>query len=904
MRRRLLSFILALMMGAPLGALLSPDLARAKSERDDKPSAMMLPVTVGRPGPSFLVVQGRGRSGGPPGRQRNVPPGQPPRVGPPGQPPTVGPPAGPPGRGLSVKQRIMEVVKLINEYRQQMGKKPIRAPFFKTKGALAKLTKRLEEEKAALGIFLSEKGVEPPGGGGEWEPQPEFEGELPSFAQSPFYGSPSYPSWDYIPWDMSSWDPYPPWEPTPWPPPGETPPGPPVADCVEAEDVDRLRAAVRQAVSMFAKRLGGALSTPTFKGPSVQDLTKAQKELEQAEKELLDAYDIAEAAYQVAAGMALGSECYALLERAIGREGDFVGKSVVEQLYGKALTDIIVSRISQSEARQFPRPIGMGILIAQLQNVGRYGTDDLMFLQGGFQGFDDAFLMLAEAKRRYDEAALLVAALEKALGKVFASVFMKSYSLIPGQMGKIVITVNNTGRAATFVAFLGNLPRGMRIVKPAITINVPSNSKRDVVFNVFVPFIPGMMPPPVSPVVVLFHGVPGKLFAIGGVTPTIKMAGVITAVPLSFASFKLGQKYDLMGLQKILYVNRGDLVKGKLEIRGTLDDGKNGQTIQVVQVDVGDGKGWQNVLGRVNFRFPFPPIPSFNYNIRVQVKDIWGNFHFPSDNKGVKLVYQDQTPYQQCVEVVKNMQEAYRRRDIDGYMIHFTDDVRVVEEKQVRTNGSFDIQTTTYNSRFEWRERVQNGIFDTFDTTTMFIKNIRCQIERDTGRGSYRLENRNIAAGGVSSADQVNFFKIRRADDGKWKIYEMTFKDLPADRTPPRVVSTFPAQGSTGISVNLSQIRITWNEDMGRGFRLGTPENLTCTDPSYNASTKTFTFPCKGPLNASQDNDFFINPELRSLPPAVDTFGNSPFDFFADAFGNKPVVPAVTGIVITFTTAP
>ena len=780
-----------------------------------------------------------------------------------------------------------------------MDKKPIRAPFFKTRGALAKLTKRLEEEKAALGIFLSEKGVEPPGGGGEWEPQPEFEGELPSFAQSPFYGSPSYPSWDYIPWNMPNWDPYPPWV----PPGPQGLSGPPVADCVQAEDVDRLRVAVRNAASMFAKRFGGAPSTPTFKGPSVQDLTNAQKELEQAEKELLDAYDVAEAAYQVAAGMALGSECYALLEGAIGREGDFVGKSVVEQLYGKALTDIIVGKISQSEARQFPRPIGMGILIAQLQNIGGYGTDDLMFLQGGFQGFDDVFLRLAEAKRRYDEAALLVAALEKALGKVFASVFMKSYSLIPGQMGKIVITVNNTGRAATFVVSLGNLPRGMQIVQPVITINVPSNSKRDVVFNVFVPGIPGipgMVPPSISPIVLLFHGVPGKPLAIGGVTPTIVMAGGTTAVPLSFASFNLGQKYNLMGLQKILYVNRGDLVKGKLEIRGTLDDGKNGQTIQVVQVDVGDGKGWQNVLGRVNFRFPFPPIPSFNYNIRVQVKDIWGNFHFPSDNRGVKLVYQDQTPYQQCVKVVKNMQEAYRRRDIDGYMIHFTDDVRVVEEKQVSTNGSFDIITITHNSREEWRDRVQNGIFDTFDTTNMFIKTIRCQIERDTGRGQFRLEIRNIAAGGVASADQVNSFKIRRVDDGKWKIYEMTFKDVPPDTTPPRVVSTFPADGATGVSVNLSQIRITWNEDMGRGFRLGTPENLTCTDPSYNASTKTFTFPCKGPLNQCDFGDFTINPEVRNLPPAVDTFGNFPFDFFTDAFGNKPVVPAVTGIVITF----
>ena len=85
----------------------------------------------------------------------------------------------------------MEVVKLINEYRQQMGKKPIRAPFFKTKGALAKLTKRLEEEKAALDVLLGEKGEKEPEGEFPGGIPEEYQEELPSFAQSTFFGSPS-----------------------------------------------------------------------------------------------------------------------------------------------------------------------------------------------------------------------------------------------------------------------------------------------------------------------------------------------------------------------------------------------------------------------------------------------------------------------------------------------------------------------------------------------------------------------------------------------------------------------------------------------------------------------------------------------------------------------------------------
>ena len=757
-----------------------------------------------------------------------------------------------------------------------MGKKPIRAPFFKTKGALAKLTKRLEEEKAALDVLLGEKGEKEPEGEFPGGIPEEYQEELPSFAQSTFFGSPSYPSWENVPWDTPSWDPYPAWEPTPWPPPGEIPPGPPVADCVQAQDVDRLRAAVKQAVSMFGKRLGGALSTPAFKGPSGQDLTKAQKELEQDENELLDAYDVAEAAYQGAAGMALGSECYVLLERAIGREGDFVGNSVVGQLYGKALTEIIVRRISQSEARQFPRPIGMGILIAQLQDIRRYGTEDLVLLQGGFQGFDDAFLRLAEAKRRYDEAALLVAALEKALGKVLARIFMRSHFLALGQKGQITITVDNKGRAALFVVSLRSLPKSMGIVEPEITIKVPSNSKRDVVFNVDVP---PKMPIPEPPVVLLFHQVPGKPSVVGFASPAIQVAGIKKAAPLNFAGFTLGDKYNLKGLQKTLYVSRVDLVGGRLRIGGSLDDGKKGQTIQVVQVDLGDGKGWQDALGRVNFRFPFRPLPNFNYNIKVRVKDTVGKFHFPQDSEGVKLVYQPQTPYQQCVNVIKNMEDAFRRREIDRYMDSFTDDVRVVEKERVRTNGSFDIQTTIHNSSGEWRDRVQNEIFDTFDTSTKDLKNVNCQTERDTGRGTFRSETRDIAstfsAGGVSSADQVNSFKIRREDDGKWKIYEMTFQDLPADTTPPRVVSTVPADGATGVSPNISKIKITWNEDMGPGFRLTPPEPMICTNPSYNAPSKTFTFPCTGPINPLVVHEFLINPEVKSFP--TDLFS----DFFA-----------------------
>ena len=102
-----------------------------------------------------------------------------------------------------------------------------------------------------------------------------------------------------------------------------------------------------------------------------------------------------------------------------------------------------------------------------------------------------------------------------------------------------------------------------------------------------------------------------------------------------------------------------------------------------------------------------------------------------------------------------------------------------------------------------------------------------------------------------------------------------------------------PADGATGVSPNISQIKITWNEDMGPGFRLTPPEPMICTNPSYNASKKEFTFPCTGPINPLVVHEFLINPEVKSFP--TDLFS----DFFADAFGN-----IAAGISIFFTTGP
>ena len=228
-------------------------------------------------------------------------------------------------------------------------------------------------------------------------------------------------------------------------------------------------------------------------------------------------------------------------------------------------------------------------------------------------------------------------------------------------------------------------------------------------------------------------------------------------------AIKAGPKYDLLARS-----NTGEAVtltpedlspRGEITFRGKVDDGRNGATVRRLEVNVGDGRGWHEVLGRMNWKFDFAPRRGYPYRVSLRAVDIHGNVQ-PLTESPVPVTFVAKLQEARLGDTVKEIWDAFRREDITRYFDHIAPDFA----------GSVD--NTTFNSPEDYQDFIQKE-FDDFSFTAMRIQDLDVKVVRDRdARGVTTVEYRRQPATGPAERVRAAVrFKLRE-QDGRWLVEE------------------------------------------------------------------------------------------------------------------------------------
>ncbi len=228
-------------------------------------------------------------------------------------------------------------------------------------------------------------------------------------------------------------------------------------------------------------------------------------------------------------------------------------------------------------------------------------------------------------------------------------------------------------------------------------------------------------------------------------------------------AIEAGPKYDLLARS-----NTGEAVtltpedlspRGEITFRGKVDDGRNGATVRRLEVNLGDGRGWREVLGRMNWKFDFTPRRGYPYRVSLRAVDIHGNVQ-PLTESPVPVTFVAKLQEARLGDTVKEIWDAFRREDITRYFDH------------IAPEFAGGVDNTTFNSPEDYRDFIQRE-FDDFSFTGMRIQDLDVEVVRDRdARGVTTVEyRRQPATGPVERVRAAVRFKLRE-QDGRWLVEE------------------------------------------------------------------------------------------------------------------------------------
>jgi len=327
---------------------------------------------------------------------------------------------------------------------------------------------------------------------------------------------------------------------------------------------------------------------------------------------------------------------------------------------------------------------------------------------------------------------------------------------------------------------------------------------------------------------------------------------------IEVSNVKISNKYDIEDIEEQLSLNRDDLINGQIKIAGRTNDGRKGASIKKVEVDVDDGRGWQPASGRNRWEYKFRPSANQTYSIAIRVIDTSGEAH-ESGLEPVEVVYKEAGDRQIVRQIIYEFFNALDEEDIERAMALLAEDFITKPD-----GGDYEA----------FRDEQEDEIFPDREDYKDVLSGVSVSVSGSTARVTLIDDSTYIDTCYSTSVVARDYFAFTlKKRNGAWLITEMEQRSLPAlDTTAPIIVSTSPADGATGISVD-TDISITFNEPMNDHYSLRGPEGYTFGDWSYNPSTYAWTNTNGGTLSAGTTFNFIVNPSTHT-------------NGFADASGN------------------